>query len=133
MPTKTKPAQNPPTPAASPHETSTNGSPAAGHKLENRRAEVARLLAEFRAKYPPAAHPPNGSPDSPPAPEPATPPTRATQLVQLVRDSGAILFRDANGRAQLTFPVTSSDGRHFETRPLRSRAARHWIARQYHE
>ena len=68
-----------------------------------------------------------------------------TTLVDLVRQSPATLFRDSAGRAQITFTVEDSDEetgetneahqkshqKHRETHPLRSPAARHWIARLY--
>ena len=94
---------------------------------------------------------------------PAAQPTNASKIVNLIADSGATLFRDPAGRPQIAFTVEgiveddiegavestleepgetneSPDTAHLksyqthrETHPLRSRAARNWIARRYHE
>lgn len=66
-----------------------------------------------------------------------------TTLVDLVRQSAATLFRDVAGRAQIAFTVNETVDEtgetdqktypktHRETHPLRSPAARHWIAQLY--
>ncbi|MGD9648217.1 MAG: hypothetical protein AB7U73_21075, partial [Pirellulales bacterium] len=106
-----------------------------GRQLEIGRAALNALLAEQRARRDavlaellgPAAHPAS---DEDPA---VVSPSHATLIARLVLESDAQLFRDPAGQVQINFAVDTAAGLHRETRPLRSRAARNWIARRFHD
>ena len=153
------PDQNPPEPAVPPVDERPSPFELLSRRkfLDELRAKRSANLAEARAAlgFPPDDETDDGSP--------AAQPTNASKIVNLIADSGATLFRDPAGRPQIAFTVEgiveddiegavestleepgetneSPDTAHLksyqthrETHPLRSRAARNWIARRYHE
>ena len=96
------PDQNPPEPAAPPVDERPSPFLLLSRRkfLDELRAKRSANLAEVRAAlgFPPVDDEDDDSP--------ASQPTNASKIVNLIADSGALLFRDPAGRPQIAFTVT---------------------------